>query len=164
MLRGLRTGGQRGVMPWAAVPRSGLPTARSVANTTPAPKPPNRSLPSSSCSCSSPSSFPSENLCTAVAVPAWTHPTGSTARAMAWAAHLVQKYSSSRGALCFVLRFLYAHSSLSCLPLSRSIIAAQPITIFETMSIMAAKHGAINLGQGFPGTLDRCSLWFWRCL
>lgn len=25
-----------------------------------------------------------------------------------------------------------------------------PVTIFEIMSQMAAKHGSINLGQGFP--------------
>lgn len=34
----------------------------------------------------------------------------------------------------------------------RSVIASQPTTIFTVMSALAARHGAINLGQGFPDT------------
>ncbi len=33
-----------------------------------------------------------------------------------------------------------------------SLLAAQGTTIFTTMSALAAEHGAINLGQGFPDT------------
>ncbi len=32
------------------------------------------------------------------------------------------------------------------------VFAAMPTTIFEVMSGLARRHGALNLGQGFPDT------------
>lgn len=34
------------------------------------------------------------------------------------------------------------------------LFAGMPVTIFETMSRLAAEHGAINLGQGFPEAME----------
>lgn len=38
------------------------------------------------------------------------------------------------------------------------IFSALPTTVFEEMSLLAARHGSTNLGQGFPDNVSRCML------
>ena len=46
----------------------------------------------------------------------------------------------------------YARSA--CMKTANSTFAACGTTIFEVMSRLAAEHGAVNLGQGFPEGLE----------